>query len=635
LTLSGDGTRAALTTGMRLHANALVLPLAALVAALALGCASSSSSGGDLVGTTDPTTASTDAQRSIAEADIIQIRSGRLYALSRSGTVSVVDVSTPGTLTLLGQTTLPGEPFEMYLRGDSLVVMSNGAVTTNGTVSTYYQAPSQGYGALVTVVDVSNPALMTTVASLKVPGEIADSRTVGQVLYLVTYENATCYSCGPVPRTMVTTFDITTPTAIRQVEQVSFEYNTSDPSSQMWGGNWKRSIFVTDQRMYVGGHADAAPRNFSNTSSEGIIDVLDVSDPTGRLGTGTRLTVAGAVLSRWQMDERNGVLRVISQRGAGRSTNGLAPPAVETFRVYGADSFVALGHTTLTLSQAEGLRTVRFDDTRAYAITYGQVDRTPRDPLFIIDLSDPLNPKQRGTLSMPGFMYYLEPYGDRVIGLGVDNSDPGGSLNVSLFDVSDAGAPKMLARVPFALAGITSDYPILNSEVSEDQDRIQKSFKVFPDGLVAIPFATPRAYSTSGSCANEGGGIQLVDWQGDTLTKQALLPLPGNPRRAFENNDELIGVSDSNVRAFSLADLRVAHETADLVIGDCIPLPPITRTGSFGGDGAPLACSAAPAAPAPGGWAAVVLLAALALTCRTARARRQGGSGPTSGGPRA
>ena len=35
-----------------------------------------------------------------------------------------VDVSTPGRLVLLGQTTLPGQPFEMYLRGSSLVAMS-------------------------------------------------------------------------------------------------------------------------------------------------------------------------------------------------------------------------------------------------------------------------------------------------------------------------------------------------------------------------------------------------------------------------------------------------------------------------------------------------------------------------------
>ena len=108
--------------------------------------------------------------------------------------------------------------------------------------------------------------------------------------------------------------------------------------------------------------------------------------------------------------------------------------------------------------------------------------------------------------------------------------------------------------------------------MAEDQDRIQKAFRAFDDGVVVVPFSAPRRIPTSGTgCDNAGGGVQLVEWQGDTLSKRALLPLPGNPRRAFEHNEELLAVSDSNVRAFSLANLAVAHQTADVVIGTCVP----------------------------------------------------------------
>ncbi|HMC94935.1 MAG TPA: beta-propeller domain-containing protein, partial [Polyangia bacterium] len=502
-----------------------------------VGCAARGSSAGNSAGptTATPTTNTTsgDAQRAIAEADIIQIEGGLLYAMSKTGTVSLVDVSTPGRLALLGQTTLPGQPFEMYLRGSSLVAMSNGAIATDGSVSTTYASPDSGGGALVIAVDVSDPALPHQVASRKAPGEIADSRIVGDVLYLATYENAACYGCGAAPRTLVTTFNVASPTAITEVEQVSFQSNAPDGYNLPWGSNWKRSIFVTDERLYIAGHADIDPNDFG-TTNEGIIDVLDITDPGGRLGTGARLSVAGAILSRWQMDERNGVFRVISQVGAGRTGNGLAAPEIDTFQVAGAQSFTPLGHTTMQLPSQEGLRTVRFDETRAYAITYNQTD-----PMFVIDLADPAHPKQRGALFMPGFMYYLEPHGDRVIGLGIDRTDPNGSLNVSLFDVSNADAPTMLARAAFATAGITEDYDILNSEVSEDQDRIQKAFRVFSDGLVVVPFSAPRPYYATGSgCDNDGGGVELVSWTGDTLVKEALLPLPGNPRRAFENGAE-------------------------------------------------------------------------------------------------
>jgi hypothetical protein len=541
------------------------------VVGLAIGCAGgarqTAGASGSTVTTTTTTTSSDAAARAIVEADIIQIQSGLLYALSKSGTVSLVDVSVPDRLALVGQTTLPGEPFEMYLVGSTLIVMSNGGVDTGGTVTTTYAAPDSGGGALVLAVDVSTPTLPRQLAAFPVPGEIADSRLVGDVLYLATYENASCYGCGPKPRTMVTTFNVTTPTAMTEVEQVSFQSNAPDGYNLPWGQNWKRSIFVTDQRLYIAGHADIDPNAFG-TVNEGLVDVLDITDPTGRLVTGARLSVAGAVLSRWQMDEVNGVFRVVSQQGAGRTGNGLAPPRIDTFQVASAQSFTPLGHTTMQLPSPEGLRTVRFDGPRAYAITYNQTD-----PMFVIDLSDPANPRQRGALHMPGFMYYLEPHGDRIIGLGIDRTDPKGSLNVSLFDVTNADAPTMLSRAPFATPGITEDYEILNGEISEDQDRIQKAFHVFSDGLVVVPFGAlhPSSYDPSSECADEGGGVQLVSWVSDTLVEHALLPLPGHPRRAFENGGDLVAVSDSNVRAFSLANVNIAHQTADLVIGTCAP----------------------------------------------------------------
>ena len=64
--------------------------------------------------------------------------------------------------------------------------------------------------------------------------------------------------------------------------------------------------------------------------------------------------------------------------------------------------------------------------------------------------------------------------------------------------------------------------------------------------------------------------------------------MPGNPRRAFEHEEGLLTVSDSNVRAFSLENLAVAHQTADVVIGTCVPEmdtfvgPPNGTSGGWG-----------------------------------------------------
>jgi uncharacterized protein (TIGR03382 family) len=272
---------------------------------------------------------------------------------------------------------------------------------------------------------------------------------------------------------------------------------------------------------------------------------------------------------------------------------------------------------------------VRFDGDRAYAITYNQTD-----PLFTIDLSDPSHPKQRGQLFMPGFQFYLEPHGDRVIGLGIDRTDPNGSMNVSLFDVSNMDAPTMIKRVSFATPNISEDYEILSSEVSEDQDRIQKAFHVFDDGTVVVPFNALRPnsyyyssnnYSTydNSACDNVGGGIQLISWRNDTLIKDELLAMPGNPRRAFELRDEIIAVSDSNVRSYSRAYPGVAHLNADITIGECVVDSPTYSYGGGGyyypyrGGGEGYACSSSPSR----GSASSAVLVGLALLAIRRRRR--------------
>lgn len=554
---------------MRYLALVLAVPLAACGAQNASDTPAGDDGADDATGNPDPG----GAQRAILEADIIQVDGDTLYAMSESGTLSIIDLSVPGALTMLGQTELPGRPFEMYRRGDYLVTMSNQAV--DGAGNLLYDAPTEDAGALVLSVDVSRPDVITTGARYGVPGDIADSRIVGDVLYLATYENAQCFGCGAAPRTMVTSFNVADALRLREIDQASFESNAPDGYNLPWGQNWKRSIIVTDERLYIGGHADLDPNSFG-TAQEGIIDVLDITDPFGRLQQGARINVAGAILSRWQVDEQDGILRVVSQMGAGRTGNGLAYPQVQTFRIASTDQFVPLGSMTLQLPYQEGLRTVRFDGDRAYAITYFQTD-----PMFIIDLSDPAAPRQRGELWMPGFMYHLEPHGDRVIGLGIDRTDYQGNLNVSLFDVSDPDAPTMLSRAAFGPTGINEDFNILNAEVAEDQDRIQKAFRVLDDGVVVVPFSAPQPYWVTDSsqvCANAGGGVQLVTWEGDTLTRRALLPIPGNPRRALEHGGSMIAISDSNARAFSMTQLDYAQATADLTIGACIPRDP------YGGD---------------------------------------------------
>jgi hypothetical protein len=82
----------------------------------------------------------------------------------------------------------------------------------------------------------------------------------------------------------------------------------------------------------------------------------------------------------------------------------------------------------------EQLYGVRFLGDRAYAVTFLQVD-----PLYVIDLADPADPRIAGELEVTGFSDFLHPVTDELLlGLGAEAA---GGVKLELFDISDLSAP--------------------------------------------------------------------------------------------------------------------------------------------------------------------------------------------------
>lgn len=456
-------------------------------------------------------------EREIEEADIVKLEGDTLYALSAYRGLVIIDVSDPDDLAVLGRHPTTGWPFEMYVRDGVAYAMYSSfwsyvydeVTGTSDWVST----------SRVMALDVHDPEAIEVLGVYDLAGEVSDSRIVGDVLYAVAYENGWCWSCDPRPRTTITSINIADPTNIAVIDRLAYEDDDS---------GWRRSITVTQERMYVSG--------FDWGGESSTIQVVDISDPRGELRAGAELEIAGQIQSRWQMDEHDGVLRVVSQPGWWSGD----PPVVETFRVDSAADITRLGRLEMTLPRPESLQSVRFDGTRGYAVTFQQTD-----PLFILDLSDPDNPVQRGELEIPGWLYYMEPRGDRMYAIGFDDSVAGSSLAVSLFDVSDLDAPRMLDRVLFG-----TDW----GWMVEDQDRIHKAFRLLDEQqMIVMPFG-------GWDCDDEyywcdfRSGIQLVDFTADDLQLRGVVPHRGFARRAFVHRDRLFAMSDERVEAFDVAD---------------------------------------------------------------------------------
>jgi hypothetical protein len=284
------------------------------------------------------------ANRAIAEADIVQVKDGKLYALSQYSGLSIIDISQKDHLKILGRWQSLGQPFEMYLR-DGMVYAE-----FNSWGDYIYDDANQGWqwvtSSRIEALDVTNPADIKSVGSFKMPGILSDSRTVGDVLYAVTYEDGYCWNCKQTPNTTVTSLAVADPKKIHVVDQLT--YTADDPNSYGW---WKKSITVNQARMYVAGVE-------WNGQGEGhsTIQVVDISDPGGKLVQGAEVQAAGQIDSRWQMDEYQGVLRVVSQPGMWWQ-NGT--PIVQTFSVKSSFDVQPLAHDEAAAARGAPGRALR------------------------------------------------------------------------------------------------------------------------------------------------------------------------------------------------------------------------------------------------------------------------------------
>lgn len=176
-----------------------------------------------------------------------------------------------------------------------------------------------------------------------------------------------------------------------------------------------------------------------------------------------------------RMSEHGGDLRVISYTG----TSGWAAPA-DALPAPGSNSPSAASPATLTVlresapeSALKALATlpndrrpaalgkpgeqiygVRFSGETGYLVTFRRTD-----PLYVLDLKDPADPKAAGELEVPGFSDYLLPLPQGLLlGVGRDADASGVALGpkVALFDVRDPTKPSLISSRTFGARGSAS-----------------------------------------------------------------------------------------------------------------------------------------------------------------------------------
>lgn len=285
--------------------------------------------------------------------------------------------------------------------------------------------------------------------------------------------------------------------------------------------------------------------------------------------------VPGHLLNQFSMDEYDGFLRLATTTGQAWDQN-----APSQNHVYVLDSSLKLVGKLEDLAPGETIYSARFMGSRAYLVTFRQLD-----PLFVIGLDDPTHPELLGKLKIPGYSNYLHPYDDtHLIGFGKDavplkDSDlafPLG-LKLSLFDVSDVSNPVELGT--FGIGDAGSDSYALSDHKAFLFDK-EKNLLVIPVRVAQVPperktedlvhvygdvvFEGAYAFGVNPSCAPAQNACNVFALKGNVshvdpeqLKKMGDVYFGGGTdvKRSAYIGDVLYTMSDQYLKANALSDL--------------------------------------------------------------------------------
>jgi len=463
---------------------------------------SSGDLGGD--GTTTPTYSGTNVQvAGVDEPDIVKTDGSRILSIV-NGVFRYVDVSS-GTPQVLGQLTLEGGWNQrFFVSGDRAFVFSNGDMYALPMFAEDARImPPYGYGGQVTIVqeiDLSNPASMDVVRTLRLDGTYLSSRAIGDTVRVVVSSypqdlpfvypssDAAKDLALETNRTVIqdSTIDDWLPgyalydgagdeissgrlvDCDRMNRPADFSgFDTLSVLTLDLGGNLSagsgtavvangETVYASPTSLYVAtnvwvpGDADQTTLDSLSERYTTSIHKFDITG-TGPAAYRASGSIDGHLLNQYSMDEYEGFLRVATTDGPpwGSTDATSSHVVVLTERDGGLVETGEVGD----MGHGESIYSVRFIGPAAYVVTFRQTD-----PLYVVDLSDPEAPRVAGELEINGYSSYLHPLGEgRLLGIGQDADSQGRTTGAkaTLFDVSDPSNPHAISS--WTLADSYSD----------------------------------------------------------------------------------------------------------------------------------------------------------------------------------
>lgn len=410
----------------------------------------------------------------VDEADIVKTDGRRIY-LALGGRVLIVRAYPPEDAYVASEIHLNGTVSGLFINNGRLAIISGGD-------RIYYAKIREGEGyredrevwsispqTSVLVYDVENSEAPTLIRNVTLSGVYFNSRMIGDYIYVLVSSPAYLVDDEPIlpeilDGTRIVRID---PTQIYYSNNSDFynaftviaAINIRDPDEiithETFLFGYASCIYVSLNNVYV-----AVPRYFGSASTE----IYRIRIEGGRIIYEASGIVPGTILNQFSMDEYSGYFRIATmtnQEIMVRDLSGRAMITTST-NVYVLNMNLTVVGRLEGLAPGEYMYSARFMGDRCYLVTFKKVD-----PLFVISIEDPANPRVLGKLKIPGYSNYLHPYDEHhLIGIGkwTVEAEEGDfawyqGVKISLFDVSDVEHPKEIDS--FVIGDRGTESPVL------------------------------------------------------------------------------------------------------------------------------------------------------------------------------
>jgi uncharacterized secreted protein with C-terminal beta-propeller domain len=399
----------------------------------------------------------------VDEADIVKSDGEYIY-LAIDNRLVIARAYPPEESRVLCELELEGNIEGLFINGDRLAVLEG-----NGPVYGIWREEILPYGdgvkTSVKVYDVTDRETPVLQRELSIDGYYVSSRMIGEYVYLVASGSA--WSTGQegdmeLPRIYgdngaveiqpAEIWHSATPdngygfTTIMSVNMVNDDEEATHETLLLGGAS---TIYVSPSNIYV------TFTDWSGGSERTSIHRIHIDG--GQIEYHATGQVPGRLLNQFSMDEQGEYFRVAATTG-----NVWGGDTGSTNNVYVLDQKLDIFSRLENLAPGEQIYSARFMGSRCYLVTFKKID-----PLFVIDLTNPGEPKVLGELKITGYSDYLHPYDENhVIGIGKEAvaAEEGDfawyqGVKVSLFDVSDVANPREIAKYEIGDRG--TDSPVL------------------------------------------------------------------------------------------------------------------------------------------------------------------------------